>query len=93
MAEVETTVEVAPREASDLDAMGQDKRREVVGRSHGPSFARQAAPYLAFIVVIAAIAVGVRLLVDKYGQPPKHFANEAPWAQPGVKQIPPKPLQ
>ncbi len=83
----------SPARPSDVDAMGQDKRREVVGQSYGPSFARQAILYLAFIVVVVAIGFGVSLLVDKYDQPPKHFAAEAPWAQPGVKQIPPKPLQ
>ncbi len=73
--------------------MGQDKRREVVGHSYGPSLARQGVLYLVFVVVVVAIGFGVSLLVDKYDQPPKHFAAEAPWAQPGVKQIPPKPLQ
>ena len=76
-----------------LDAMGLDKHRQVVGHSYGPSFARQALLYLAFIAVVAAIVFGVKLLVDKYDQPPAHFPNAAPWAQPGVKQIPPKPLQ
>jgi hypothetical protein len=79
--------------ASDLDAMGQDKRRQVVGQGYGPSLARQGVLYLAFVVIIVAIGFGVSLLVDKYDQPPKHFPAEAPWAQPGVKQIPPKPLQ
>jgi hypothetical protein len=80
-------------DAQDVDAMGQDKRRQVVGHSYGPSFARQATLYLVFVLVAVAIAVGVKLLVDKYDQPPKHFAAEAPWAQPGVRQIPTKPLQ
>jgi len=81
------------RTASDVDAMGQDKRRRVVGRSYGPSFARQAVLYLAFLVAVAAVALGIKLLVDKYDQPPDHFQAKAPWAQPGVHQIQPKPLQ
>src|SRR3954452_705236 len=82
---------LARRDQSSVDAMGQDKRRQVVGHSYGPSFARQAALYLVFLLVVAVIAVGVKLLIDNYDQPPKHFAAEAPWAQPGVKQIPPRP--
>ncbi len=84
---------LARHDQSDVDAMGQDKRREVVGHSYGPSLARQGLLYLIFVVVVVAIGFGVSLLVDKYDQPPKHFAAEAPWAQPGVKQVPPKPLQ
>jgi hypothetical protein len=84
---------LARHDQSDVDAMGQDKRREVVGKSYGPSKARQLTLYLIFVVVVVAIGFGVKLLVDKYDQPPKHFANAAPWAQPGVKQIQPKPLQ
>jgi hypothetical protein len=84
---------LARHDQSSVDAMGQDKRRQVVGHSYGPSFGRQALLYLVFLLVVAAIAVGAKLLIDKYDQPPKHFAAEAPWAQPGVKQIPPKPLQ
>jgi hypothetical protein len=84
---------LARRDQSTVDAMGQNKRRQVVGHSYGPSLARQALLYMIFVAVVVAIAIGVKLLVDKYDQPPAHFANEAPWAQPGVKQIPPKPLQ
>jgi hypothetical protein len=96
----DTTIEREPVEErlarhdqSSVDAMGRDKRREVVGQSYGPSFARQAALYLIFVAVVVAIAFGVKLLIDNYDQPPNHFAAKAPWAQPGVKQIPPKPLQ
>src|SRR5436305_11747653 len=82
---------LARHDQSNVDAMVKDKHRQVVGHSYGPSFARQATLYLIFILVLVAIAFGAKLLVDKYDQPPKHFAAEAPWAQPGVMQIPPKP--
>jgi hypothetical protein len=84
---------LARHDQSSVDAMGQDKRRQVVGKSYGPSLARQVLLYLVFLVVVVAIAFGVKLLIDKYDAPPKHFAAEAPWAQPHVKQIQPKPLQ
>ena len=79
--------------ASDLDAMGQDKRREVVGQSYGPSLARQGSPVSPLRGRHRGDRLRGLLLVDKYDQPPKHFEAQAPWAQPGVKQIPPKPLQ
>jgi hypothetical protein len=84
---------LARHDQSDVDAMGHDKRRQVVGKTYGPTIARQALLYIAFIIVVVAIGFGVKLLVDHYDQPPKHFAAEAPWAQKGAKQIKPKRLQ
>jgi hypothetical protein len=84
---------LARHEQSNVDAMGQDKRRQVVGKTYGPTLARQLALYAIFLVIVAAIAFGVKVAVDHFDQPPKHFAAKAPWAQPGVKQTPPKPLQ
>ena len=86
-------VRLARHEQSDVDAMGQDKRRQVVGKTYGPTLARQAALYGIALVVIVAIGFGIKVAVDHFDQPPNHFAAEAPWAQKGVKQIKPKPLQ
>jgi hypothetical protein len=86
-------VRLARHEQSDVDAMGQDKRRQVVGKTYGPTLARQAALYGIALVVIVAIGFGIKVAVDHFDQPPDHFAAEAPWAQKGVKQIKPKPLQ
>ena len=80
-------------EQPDVDAMGQDKRRQVRGKRYSPSIARQVILYLIFIAVVVGIGFGVKLLVDHLDKPPQHFAAEAPWAQPHVRQIPPKPLQ
>jgi hypothetical protein len=84
---------LARHDQSPVDAVGEDKRRQVKGKTYGPTLARQAALYLVFLVVVVAIGFGVKLLVDHYDQPPKHFAAKAPWAQPHVKQVKPKPLQ
>ena len=56
---------LARHEQSDTDAMGLDKRREVVGQSYGPSFARQAALYGIFVAVTAALVIGFVLLAGK----------------------------
>jgi hypothetical protein len=84
---------LARHEQSDVDAMGQDKRRQVKGKRYSASIARQVVTYLIVIAVLVAIGIGVKLAVDHFDKPPKHFKAEAPWAQPHVKQIPPKPLQ
>jgi hypothetical protein len=81
-------------EQSEDDAMGKDKRRAVVGHSYGPSVARQAAMYGIFLVVLVALGVGGYLLIQaKDTGVGKDVPNNAPWAQPGVKQHQPKPIQ
>ncbi len=77
----------------DLDAMGHDKRRQVVGKSYGASFAKQAAIYGAFVALVVALAIGAKILIDHADKAPAHNAAEAPWAQPGAPQHPPKPLE
>ena len=84
---------LARHEQSQVDAMGQEKRRQVVGKTYGPTFARQAAIYGIFLLVVVALAFGIKLAVDHFDQPPNHFKAEAPWAQPGVHQTKPKPLE
>jgi hypothetical protein len=78
---------------SDIDAMGKDKRREVIGHSYGPSKARQAALYGVLLALAAALVIGGKLVADRLDKPPSHVSATAPWAQPQVKQHPPKPLQ
>jgi hypothetical protein len=85
---------LARHEQSDVDAMGSDKRRSVVGHSYGPSKARQLALYGIFLAVVVALVIGGKLLVDALDTPVgKNIPNSAPWAQPNAKQHPPKPLQ
>jgi hypothetical protein len=85
---------LARHEQSDVDAVGEDKRRAVVGKTYGPTKARQLTLYGIFLAVVAALVIGGILLVNALDTPVgKNVPNSAPWAQPGVKQHPPKPLQ
>lgn len=70
---------LARHEQSDVDAMGLDKRREVVGGSYGPSLARQATLYGAFLLVVGLLVVGAILAVNEFDQPPENEKLEAPW--------------
>ena len=83
---------LARHEQSDVDAMGLDKRREVIGGSYSPSLARQASMYGIFIAVVAGIVVGFLVLANNLDQPPEKYADEAPWSQADAKQIPPAPI-
>ena len=83
---------LARHDQSEVDAMGKDKRRTVVGESHGPSVARQLARYGIFLVVVAALGVGGFILVGKLDTS-AHVQNSAPWSKPGARQIQPRPIQ
>lgn len=83
---------LARHEQSSVDAMGLDKRREVIGGNYSPSLARQLTMYGIFIAVVAGLVVGFLLLANKLDQPPDKYADEAPWSQADAKQIPPAPL-
>lgn len=80
----------AQSHASNVDAMGLDKRRQVTGGTYGPTRARQLTLYGIAIAVIVALAVGFKLLTDELDRPPETNADAAPWAD---NQIPPRPLQ
>jgi hypothetical protein len=85
---------LARHEQSAVDAMGEDKRRSVVGKTYGPTRRRQLTLYGLFLEVVAALVVGGILLVNALDTPVgKNVPNSAPWAQPGAKQHAPKPLQ
>lgn len=77
----------------DMDAMGLDKRREVVGGSYGPGFAKQATLYGGVLVVIAALVIGFVLLAGELDQPPETTSDEAAWSQPDAPQTPVSPLE
>jgi len=73
-------MEAARHTPSTVDAMGQDKRRQVVGHSYGPSRRSQ----IMFFVLVATVAVvivgGWLVLVGLFDKPPTHFKDSAPWS-------------
>jgi hypothetical protein len=84
---------LAGHEQSDVDAMGKDKRREVVGQSYGPSLARQAALYGIFLAVTAALVIGFVLLAGKLDEAPDSYPDLAPWSDADSPQRVPEPLE
>jgi len=64
---------------SDTDAMGNDKRREVVGQRYSASPARQATLYGIFVAVVIAVVIGGKALADRLDEPPKTVEDQAPW--------------
>ncbi|HEY7267450.1 MAG TPA: hypothetical protein VH501_07120 [Solirubrobacterales bacterium] len=65
---------------SDVDAMGQDKRRAVVGHSYGPSARSQIMFFVAVGAVVVVIVGGWLGLVSLFDKPPTHVKDTAPWS-------------
>ena len=84
---------LARHEASRVDAMGKDKRRQVIGQSYGPSVARQATVYGIFLAVVAALVIGFLLLAKELDKAPETYADEAPWSVQDAPQEPPARLE
>jgi hypothetical protein len=73
-------------QVSDVDAMGKDKRRQVVGHSYGPSRKSQ----ITFFAIVAAVVVvaigGYALAIAAFDQPKDDYADAAPWAESDAEQ-------
>lgn len=80
---------LARHDQSDVDAMGLDKRREVIGGSYSPSVGRQAATYGAVLGVVALIVAGFVFAANKLDQPPDKYEDVAPWSNESAQQNPP----
>jgi hypothetical protein len=76
----EPSEEAKRHQPSDVDAMGQDKRRQVVGHSYGPSRRSQVMFFAAVAAVLIVIVGGWLVLVAAFDNPPTHFSDRAPWA-------------
>jgi hypothetical protein len=77
----EPSEEAKRREPSDVDAMGQDKRRQVVGHTYGPSKRRQIMFFVAVAAVLVVIVGGWLTMVSLFDKPPTHFSDRAPWSK------------
>src|SRR5215207_1296131 len=76
----EPSEEAKRHEPSKVDAMGHDKRREVVGHSYGPSARSQIMFFVALAAVLVIIVGGWLTLVALFDKPPTHFKASAPWS-------------
>ena len=83
----------AEQEPSDVDAMGLEKRRQVVGGRYGASLARQATLYGAAVAITVAAVVGFILLAGELDKAPDAYEDQAPWSNVDAPQAPPSPLQ
>lgn len=85
---LEASPEAKAREPSDVDAMGQDKRRAVVGHSYGPSRKSQIIFFGVVGAVILLMIGGSLLAVAAFDQPEDSYPDESPWSQADAEQKP-----
>jgi hypothetical protein len=74
--------------ASDVDAMGQDKRRAVVGHSYGPTRKSQIIFFVAVAAILVVFLGGWALAVSAFDQPPDSYPDKAPWSTADAQQAP-----
>ena len=84
---------LARHEQSEVDAMGLDKRRQVVGGQYGASFGKQATLYGVALAVLAVIVVAFILLTKELDKAPETVESQAPWSEPQAADTPPSPLE
>src|SRR3954453_11940643 len=76
----EASEEAKQHEPSDVDARGQDKRRQVVGHSYGPSARTKVVFFVGLAVVLVVLVGGWLGLVALFDKPPTNFTDHAPWS-------------
>ena len=83
---------LAKHDPSTTDAMGLDKRRQVMGQRYGASFTKQATVYGIFLAVVVALFIGAKFAIDELDQGPDKIDPQAPWSDPEAKQRPTAPI-
>jgi hypothetical protein len=74
----------------DLDAMGNDKRRAVIGQQYGASARKRLIVYGVAVGVMVLVVVAFATVVSSVDNRDIAVENTAPWAQAGVRQEPPR---
>jgi hypothetical protein len=90
---IEPSDEAKAAEPSSTDAMGQDKRREVIGHAYGPSTRSQLLVLGAVVGTFVLLGLGGKLLADHSDKTPKTNPDKAPWSKADAPQTPAAPLE
>ncbi len=85
---MEASEEAKAHEPSDVDAMGRDKRRQIVGHAYGPSRRSQILFFIAVGALVVLLVGGSLAAVAAFDQPPDEYPDEAPWSASDAEQAP-----
>lgn len=75
---------------SDVDAMGNEKRRIVVGEQYGATRKKKLAIYGGVIAFIAVVVIAFLTVVRGYDNRDMPLTDTAPWTQAGASQEAPR---
>ena len=76
--------------ATDVDAMGNDKRRGVVGQQYGATLRKQLTVYGIFVAVIVVVAIGFLTVVSGIDNRDIPLEDTAPWTAATASQEAPR---
>ena len=77
---------------SDVDAMGNDKRREVIGKQYGATVRKRLLVYGAVVGVIVLGVIVFLTVVSGYDNRDISLEDTAPWTSADASQDPPRPI-
>jgi hypothetical protein len=75
---------------SEVDAMGNDKRREVVGQQYGATVRKRLLVYGGVVGVIVVVVIAFLTVVKGYDNRDVPLKDTAPWTEAGASQAPPR---
>ena len=75
---------------SDVDAMGNDKRREVVGKQYGASRKKKLGIYGGVLAFIAVVVIAFLTVIKGYDQRDVPLKDTAPWTNADAAHEPPR---
>lgn len=84
--EVEEQEHSEAEQAGNVDAMGRDKRRTVIGGQYGATVRKQLAVYGIFVAVVAVLVIGSLTVVSSIDNREMPLEDTAPWTQAGADQ-------
>jgi hypothetical protein len=75
---------------ADLDAMGNDKRRPVIGQQYGATVRKRLLVYGAVVGVIVLAVIVFLTVVSNYDNRDIELKDTAPWSKADTAQEPPR---
>lgn len=75
---------------SEHDAMGNEKRRQVIGRQYGATVRKRLLVYGAFVVVVVVSIIVFVTVVIGYDNRDIKLEDTAPWTQTDAAQTQPR---
>lgn len=78
----------APAKDKDLDAMGKNKRRGVVGGQYGATVRKQLTVYGVFLAIVGVLGIVSLTVISNYDNREIPLEDTAPWAKVGTEDQP-----